>query len=73
MESKANKGAEFFKFSDDWKPQEVKLKEEFPQLSNSTFKLENGIDANLINTVETRFHKKREEIINSTKKELPAK
>jgi len=73
MELKVNKGTGVFKISGDWKPQAVRLKEEFPQLTDSDLKFESGREDDLIKRVETRLHKKREEVINIIKKGQPAK
>jgi uncharacterized protein YjbJ (UPF0337 family) len=64
MESKENKGTEVFKISGDWKQQAGRLKEKFPQLTDSDLKFESGKEDDLIMRVETRLHKKREEVIN---------
>ena len=72
MISKANKGAEVFKISGDWKPQAVQLKEKFPQLTDSDLKFESGREDDLIKRVEERLHKKREEVINIIKKVQPS-
>jgi uncharacterized protein YjbJ (UPF0337 family) len=72
MISKANKGAEVFKISGDWKRQAVQLKEKFPQLTDSDLKFESGREDDLIKRVEERLHKKREEVINIIKKVQPS-
>jgi len=72
MESKTNKSAEVFKISGDWKRQADNLKEKFPRLTDSDLKFESGREDDLLERVEARLHKKREEIINIIKKGQPA-
>lgn len=71
MESKANKGTEVFKISGDWKRQADKLKEKFPRLTDSDLKFESGREEDLLERVEARLHKKREEVIDIIKKGQP--
>lgn len=71
MESKSNKGTEVFKIFGDWKRQADKLKDKFPQLTDSDLKFESGREDDLLKRVEARLHKKREEVINIIKKVQP--
>ena len=71
MESKTNKEKEVFKISGDWKRQADKLKEKFPRLTDSDLKFESGREDDLLERVEARLHKKREEVINIIKKGQP--
>lgn len=71
MESKANKGSENFKISGDWKSQANNLKEKFPQLTDADLEFENGREDDLLERVEARLHKKREEVINIISKGQP--
>ena len=71
MEAKANKGLEVFKISGDWKRQADKLKDKFPQLTDADLKLQSGREDDLLERVEARLHKKREEVINIIRKGQP--
>lgn len=71
MEAKANKEPLIFKIFGDWKRQADKLKEKFPQLTDADLKFEIGRESDLLKRIETRLHKKREEVINIIKKGQP--
>jgi len=71
MESKENKQTAVFKIFGDWKRQADKLKDKFPQLTDSDLKFESGRENDLLKRVEARLHKKREEVINIIKKVQP--
>ncbi|TSJ42048.1 hypothetical protein [Fluviicola chungangensis] len=60
----SDKKAESFKISGDWKKQSEQLKEKFNQLTDSDLKFEPGKENELLQRVETRLNKKREEVIN---------
>lgn len=72
MEAKHNKSTEALKISGDWSQQADDLKEKFPQLTDSDLKFERGREYDLIKRMETRLHKKREEVINIIRKAQPA-
>lgn len=72
MESKENKGTVIFKIFGDWKQQADKLKNKFPQLTDSDLKFESGKEDDLLKRVEARLHKKRDEVISIIKKGQPA-
>ncbi len=72
MESKANKETQHLKIFGDWKRQADKLKEKFPELTDSDLKFESGTEDDLIKRVEARLHKNRDEVISIIKRELPA-
>ena len=63
-----NKNNETFKISGDWAAQSKQLKEKYAQLTDADLKFETGKEQELINRVETRLNKKREEVINILKK-----
>lgn len=71
METKSNKVPLIFKIFGDWKKQADQLKEKFPQLTEADLKFETGRESDLLNRIETRLHKKREEVINIIKKGQP--
>jgi hypothetical protein len=52
----------------DWKVQSENLKKNFNQLTDSDLKFETGKETDLLQRVETRLNKKREEVINIIKK-----
>ena len=72
MEAKHNKSTEALKISGDWSEQADDLKDKFPQLTDSDLKFERGREDDLIKRMETRLHKKREEVINIIRKAQPA-
>lgn len=53
-----------FKISGNWAKQSVQLKEKFSQLTDSDLKFEPGKENELLQRVETRLNKKRDEVIN---------
>lgn len=55
---------ESFKISGNWTKQSQLLKEKFNQLTDSDLKFEPGKENELLQRVETRLNKKREEVIN---------
>lgn len=71
MEAKAKKGLEVFKISGDWKRQADKLKDKFPQLTDADLKFQSSREDDLLERVEARLHKKREEVINIIRKGQP--
>jgi hypothetical protein len=71
MELKVNKGPEVFKISGDWKRQADNLKVKYPQLTDSDLKFQSGREDDLLERVEARLHKKREEVINIIRKGQP--
>jgi hypothetical protein len=60
----SEKKTESFKISGDWNKQSQQLKEKFNQLTDSDLKFEPGKENELLQRVETRLNKKREEVIN---------
>jgi hypothetical protein len=71
METGARKETVAFKIFGDWKRQADKLKEKFPQLTDSDLKFESGRETDLLKRIELRLHKKREEVMNIIKKGQP--
>ena len=71
MESKSNKEPLAFKIFGDWKRQADQLKDKFPQLTYADLKFKTGRESDLLKRIETRLHKKREEVINIIKKGQP--
>lgn len=55
---------ESFKISGDWTKQSHQLKEKFSQLTDTDLKFEPGKENELLQRVETRLNKNREEVIN---------
>lgn len=53
-----------FKIGDNWASQSKALKGQFSQLTDADLKFEKGKENELLNRVETRLNKNREEVIN---------
>ena len=62
--SSSDKKTESFKISGNWAKQSVQLKEKFEQLTDADLKFEPGKENELLQRVETRLNKKRDEVIN---------
>lgn len=62
---------EDFKIVGDWTSQSKLLKEKYPALVDADLKFEKGKEDELLNRVQTRLNKKREEVINILKKVQP--
>ena len=60
----SEKKTESFKISGNWTKQAEQLKEKFNQLTDSDLKFEPGKENELLQRVETRLNKKRDEVIN---------
>ena len=60
----SEKKTESFKISGDWNKQSEQLKDKFSQLTDADLKFEPGKENELLQRVETRLNKKREEVIN---------
>jgi uncharacterized protein YjbJ (UPF0337 family) len=73
MEAKTNKNVEEFKITGNWENQAKALKEKFIQLTDSDLKFETGKENELLNRVETKLNKKREEVINIIRKSTSIK
>ncbi|HEY5747361.1 MAG TPA: hypothetical protein VIU12_14885 [Chryseolinea sp.] len=54
---------ETFKIIGNWKTLSKRLNAKFAQLTESDLKFETGKEEDLIKRIETRLHKKREEVI----------
>ena len=52
----------------DWSNQSKKLMEKYPQLTSKDVSFETGKEEDLINRLETKLNKKRDEVINIIKK-----
>jgi uncharacterized protein YjbJ (UPF0337 family) len=66
MEANQNQGKskEAFKVTGNWENQSKELKGKFSQLTDSDLKFESGKENELLERVEKRLNKKREEVIN---------
>lgn len=72
MDSNSKKGAaETFKISGNWDTQSKELQSKFNQLTDSDLKYEPGKEDELLERVESRLNKKRDEVINIIKKGQP--
>ncbi len=72
MDTTQKKVVEPFKMSGDWKVQSKALKQEFSKLTDGDLKFETGKEDDLLKRIETRLHKKREEVVNLIRKVQPA-
>jgi hypothetical protein len=59
---------EIFKITGNWENPSKYLKSEFSQLTNSDLKFETGKENELLDKVQSKLNKKREEIINLIKR-----
>ncbi|MGQ3015115.1 MAG: hypothetical protein ACT6QS_15495 [Flavobacteriales bacterium] len=73
MNTNQDKRDDGFKITGDWSAQAKQLKEKFGQLTDADLKFETGKENELIGRMETRLHKKRDEVINIIKKGQPEK
>jgi len=71
MEAKHNTTSEAFKISGDWSKQADALKDKYPNLTDSDLKFERGREDELIKRIESRLHKKHDEVVNIIKKVQP--
>ena len=71
MENSKNKSTETFKITGNWENQSKELKGKYPQLTDADLKLEAGKENDLLERVETRLNKNREEVINIIRKGQP--
>lgn len=62
---------EDFKMIGSWEVQSSALKEKFPQLTTSDLKFEEGKENELLNRVQARLSKGREEVVNILRKGQP--
>jgi hypothetical protein len=71
MENPNKKTTESFKITGNWATQSKELKSKYAQLTDADLKFEVGKENDLLQRVETRLNKKREEVINIIKKGQP--
>jgi len=63
MENNQKKTVESFKIAGNWNEQSKELKAKFSQLTDSDLKFETGKENELLQRIETRLNKNREEVI----------
>ena len=63
MENSENKSTESFRIYRNWTRKSKKLQEKYPQLTNDDLKLEQGKENDLLERIEIRLNKNREEVI----------
>lgn len=68
MDSSTQKSEPVFKISGDWNNQSKALKDKFPQLTDEDLAFIPGKETELLERVETRLNKDRNEVINIIKK-----
>lgn len=66
-----NQNADNFKITGNWDEQSRELKEKYAQLTDEDLDFEPGQEDELIERVETRLNKDREEVINILRKGQP--
>jgi hypothetical protein len=66
-----NKKEEIFKVVGDWAPKSTNLKAKYPALTDADLKYETGKENELLNSIMSRLHKKREEVISIIKETSP--
>jgi hypothetical protein len=71
MKNPNKKTTESFKITGNWATQSKELKSKYAQLTDADLKFEVGKENDLLQRVETRLNKKREEVINIIKKGQP--
>lgn len=72
MENTEHNSTENFKIKGDWTKQSKEMQSKFPSLTDSDLKLEDGKENEMLNRVETRLNKNRDEVINIIRKGQPA-
>ncbi|MPQ47301.1 hypothetical protein GCQ56_09790 [Marinifilum sp. N1E240] len=72
MDTNRNKSNDAFKITGNWTNQSKRLKEKYSQLTDADLKFEAGKENELLNRVESRLNKKRNEVINIIKKVQPS-
>lgn len=68
MDPNQIKNNEAFKITGNWDAQSKRLKEKFPQLTDSDLKFETGKETELLGRMESRLNKKSDEVMNIIKK-----
>mgnify|MGYP001189089617 CR=1 FL=1 len=68
MSTDSNKKSQELKISGDWSQQVDHLKSKFPQLTDADLKFELGKEEDLVNRLEVRLHKSKEEVIKMIRK-----
>jgi uncharacterized protein YjbJ (UPF0337 family) len=68
MSKEQEKNIEPFKMTGNWNNQAQLLQEKFAQLTDADLIYEEGKEEELLDRIEARIHKKREEVINILKK-----
>lgn len=73
MDKHLNKSVEPFKVVGNWDAQAKHLKDKFSQLTDADLKFEIGKETDLLNRIQTRLKKNREDVIEIIKKAQPSK
>lgn len=68
METEKQKTPKMFTITGDWKLQSKQLKEDYTQLTDSDLKFERGKENDLLERVQKRLNKNREEVISIIRK-----
>ena len=62
------KSSEPFKMTGNWINQSLLLQDKFAQLTDADLRFEEGKEEELLDRIEARIHKKRDEVINIIRK-----
>jgi uncharacterized protein YjbJ (UPF0337 family) len=68
MSKEHEKSTEPFKMSGNWINQSLLLQDKFAQLTDADLRFEEGKEEELLARIESRIHKKRDEVINIIRK-----
>lgn len=68
MKKEETKSSEPFKMSGNWRNQCQLLQDKFAQLTDADLNYVEGKEEELLDRIEARIHKKRDEVINILKK-----
>lgn len=68
MSKEHEQSTETFKMTGNWKKQTLLLQDKFAQLTDADLRYEEGKEEELLDRIEARIHKKRDEVINIIRK-----
>ena len=68
MSKEHEQSTEPFKMTGNWTNQSLLLQDKFAQLTDADLRFEEGKEEELLDRIEARIHKKRDEVINIIKK-----
>ena len=68
MSKEHEHNTEVFKMTGNWTNQSLLLQDKFAQLTDADLRYEEGKEEELLDRIEARIHKKRDEVINIIRK-----